>query len=179
MEFYKTGPVTAGTMPTGIYAGIAVQNQFWIFSFANTGGGNFIPVACSVTNTAIQVPMGNVRPNEFSGPGSSAGEKDFNVPLNCDAGTRVNITLEGTADSSGVAGVLALNPSSTATVAKGVGLQLLRSNAPVRLGTPIAVGTVASAGPYTIPLVARYYQTAPTIVGGQANSTATFTMTYN
>lgn len=179
IELIKTGPITAGQITLGRYAGYALQNIYWILYINATSGGQITPVACSVTNPVITVPMGNVRPNQFAGPGTGAGDRDFPVALNCDANTRVNITLEGTADSSGVPGVLALNPSSTTPVARGVGLQLSRGGTPVTLGTPIPTGTAAAAGPYAVTLHARYYQTAATITGGQANSTATFTMTYN
>ncbi|CDF92583.1 Fimbrial adhesin [Pseudomonas sp. SHC52] len=88
------------------------------------------------------------------------------------------MTLDGTRHSSGVTGVLALNSAST-TVATGLGLQLLYKNTAVALGTPIAVGTTTSSGAYNIDLTARYYQTGAKVTAGQANSTATFTMTYN
>lgn len=179
IDLIKTGPISGGQITLGRYAGYAVTNVYWILYINATSGGQITPLACSVTNAAITVPMGNIRPNQFSGPGTGAGDRDFPVALNCDANTRVNITLEGTADSSGVPGVLALNPSSTTPVARGVGLQLSRGGTPVTLGTPIPTGTAAAAGPYAVTLHARYYQTAATITGGQANSTATFTMTYN
>jgi len=49
----------------------------------------------------------------------------------------------------------------------------------VALGTVLDFGTATFAGLMQLPLTARYYQTAAPIVGGAANSTAIFTMTYN
>lgn len=166
-------------MPAGAYAGYGSDAGYFSAYLNITGGGQIVPVACTVTTASIPVPMGSARPNQFAGVGSAVGERDVIVPLNCEANTKVNIRLDGTADSSGAPGVLALNPSSTTPVARGVGLQLLHNGAPVKLGTPIAIGTAAAAGPFNITLRARYYQTAVPIIGGQANSTATFTMTYN
>ena len=174
----KAGAVGAGTLLNGTLSRASIINQFYTANIALTGTNTIVPVACSVTNTSIAVPMGDVPRTAFTGVGSSSPEKPFSIPLNCDATTRVNITLDGTRHSSGVVGVLALDPSAGSSVASGVGLQLLFKSAPVALGTPLAVGTVATDGAYSIPFTARYYQTGATIVAGKANSTATFTMTY-
>ena len=135
-------------------------------------------VACSVMQASIPINMGAVKIAEFSGVGSTVREKPIEIPLDCDAKTKVNVTLDGVRHSSGAAGVLALSPSASQVVATGVGLQLLYNNKAVIFGTPIAAGVASNDGAYTIPLVARYYQTANTITEGQANSTATFTMSY-
>jgi type 1 fimbria pilin len=176
-QLIKIGDTSSGTIAAPGSFRASLVNVSYLYTIA-VGASTVTTVACSVLNTAVPVPLGDVNLSQFSGIGSTPGAKDFNVALNCNAGTKVNITLAGTADSSGVAGVLALSPS-TGTVAQGVGVQLLHNNAPVAFGTPIATGTAASAGNYNIPLVARYYQTADAIGPGQANSSATFTMTYN
>ncbi|AMP16315.1 fimbrial protein [Collimonas pratensis] len=177
IELIKTGPITGGTMATGAYAGYGAGGSFFSTFLNVTGGGHIVPATCSVTDTSITVPMGSVNQSEFGGVGTSAGTRNFSVPLDCAAGTKVSITLTGTPDSSGIPGVLALSPS-TGTVAQGVGLQLLHNNVPVTFDAPIDAGTAASAGAYNIPFVARYYRTAA-IWPGLANSSATFTMTYN
>ncbi|BAV76349.1 putative fimbrial adhesin [Pseudomonas chlororaphis subsp. aurantiaca] len=144
-----------------------------------TGTNTIAPVACSVTNTTINVPMGNVQRSTFTGVGYEGNPVQFFIPLNCDAATRVNFQIDATADSSGVPGVMAINSSATGNAASGVGIRITRSGAPVAFGTVIPVGTVANAGMYNIPLIAQYYQTLPNVTAGQANGTATFTMTYN
>lgn len=178
VELIKTGPVSAGQIALGRYAGFAVKSAYWITYIEAGSGGQIVPVSCSVSNTAISVPLGEVNVSQFIGPGSTPKTYNFNVALDCDAGTKVNITLDGTHDSSGIPGVLALSPSA-GTVAQGAGVQLLHGGTPVALGVPIATGTAATAGNYNIPLVAQYYQTADTVRPGVANSAATFTMTYN
>lgn len=134
--------------------------------------------ACTVKTTSIPVPLGNKVSADFAGPGSTTRDEAFNIPLSCTAGTKVNVTLDGTPHPSGASGVLALSPSTTGTVATGVGVQILYKNTPVTFGRKISTGT-AAAGDYTIPLVGRYYQTDAKVTGGEANATATFTMTYN
>lgn len=176
----KSGAVGAGQLTTGVLARASVATFFYTARVTLVGVNTIIPVACSVTNSAINVPMGNSIPmTAFTGPGSSAAETPFAIDLNCDANTRVQLKLEGIPHASGVEGVLTLNASPSDTVASGIGLQVLHNNVPVKLATEIAVGTVASDGPYSIPLTARYYQTGAGVSGGVANSTATFTLTYN
>nr|WP_255464835.1 fimbrial protein [Pantoea multigeneris] len=174
----KSGAVGSGPLSTG-----RIGRVFWdklnIYNVNLTGVSTITPVACSVTQTAISVPMGDVLRREFTGVGSVATSQSFSIPLNCDENTRVKITLDATADSSGRPGVIALNPSTSDKVASGVGVQVLRNTTPVTLGSALQVGTVATAGVYTIPLTARYYQTQARVTAGQANATATFTMTYN
>ncbi|PFH11519.1 type 1 fimbria pilin [Collimonas sp. PA-H2] len=176
-QLVKIGNTGSGTI--AIAGSIATSVPSFTYTYRYQFGASTVnSVACSVTNTSIPVPMGNINRNQFTGGvGSGAGDRDFTVNLNCDASTRVNIMLEGTAHSSGRPGMLALSPSSF-PIAQGVGLELSRNGTPVTLGQPIATGTAAAAGPYTITLHARYVQTAA-IVPGQANSTANFTMTYN
>lgn len=149
--------------------------------YYNTVSINRITVnraACTVTTTSIPVTLGNKTSADFAGVGSTSSDVPFTIPLNCIAGTRVNVTLDGTPDASGSPGVLALSPSSTDAVANGVGVQVLYKSAPVTFGKLIKIGS-ASGGNYTIPFIGRYYQTADKMTGGLANATATFTMTYN
>jgi type 1 fimbria pilin len=123
--------------------------------------------------------MDKVSTKDFTGVGATASPKTVTIPLNCNAGTKVSVTLDGTRHSSGIAGVLALDSSGSTSVATGLGLQLLYNNTAVTLGSATSVGATTSNGTYNVGLTARYYQTAATVTAGQANSTATFTMTYN
>lgn len=134
--------------------------------------------SCTVNNATVPVGLGDVSKSQFTGVGSSSSAIAYNISLNCSTGTPVKLTLDGTADSSNTTGVLALTSAGTAGVASGLGVQLLYNSSPVTLGSIITVGTTTSAGAYSIPLTARYYQTASTVTAGKANSTATFTMTY-
>ncbi|WP_058973775.1 fimbrial protein [Type-D symbiont of Plautia stali] len=180
-ELIKTAAsgVGSGSIRTGTLARAAVKDNFYYARVDLTGTNNIVPVACSVISTSINVSMGNVLNTAFSGIGSTVATRNFNIPLDCDIQTRVNITLDATRDSSGAAGVIALNPSPSGITASGVGVQLLYKNSPVSFGEIITIGSVGTAGTYNVPLTARYYQTTNPVVAGQANATATFTMTYN
>ncbi|WP_241627649.1 fimbrial protein, partial [Rosenbergiella epipactidis] len=133
---------------------------------------------CIVNNTALTVPMGNVLASNFHGintwPGD-ANTKKFSIPLDCSAGTKVALQMDGNVQNA-TQGVIKLNSGSGS--ATGVGIQLLYNNAPLQLSTPIDAGSTSSDGEYDIPLQARYYQIASNITPGTANGTATFTLTY-
>lgn len=137
--------------------------------------------ACTVNNTAINVPFGTTKNSAFTGIGSTANTQTFNISLTCSQATNAKITLSpGSSGAFNAAnGVINLDPATTGTTATGVGIQLLYKNAAAPLNSAISVGSVTAAGNMTVPLSARYYQTASKVTGGVANGTATFTMTYN
>jgi type 1 fimbria pilin len=182
LQFYKTGPTGSGTVTAQQVGSFILMNNQTSWhnpeSTINIAAFTVTTLACSVSNTAIAVNMGNVDKRAFNGTGSSPADsytRSFNIPLNCNAGTRINVRFDGNAQnaSKGV-----LNLAAGSNTATGVGVQLLYNNAPVQIGAIIVAGTSASAGSYNIPLKARYYQTASTITAGVANSSATFTLTY-
>jgi type 1 fimbria pilin len=183
--FVATAKLTAGTYTNasktvGTYGGYTSANALYtsnpIVLPAVTFNVNV--TSCTVNNATIAVPLGNVQKSDFTGIGSTAAETAYNISLNCSIGTPVKLTLDGTANSSNTTGILALTSAGTAGVASGLGVQLLYNSNPVTLGSILTVGTTTSAGAYSIPLTARYYQTASTVTAGTANSTATFTLTY-
>lgn len=182
LQFYKTGPTGSGTVSATQVASFILynnQSEWWIPEApVRINAFNVTTLACSVSNTNIVVNMGNVDKRAFNGTGTTPADsytRSFTLPLNCNAGTRVNVRVDGNAQNA-PQGVL--NLTAAANAATGVGVQLLYNNAPLQLGANIVTGTAASAGSYNIPLRARYYQTASTIKAGVANSSASFTLTY-
>lgn len=132
--------------------------------------------SCTVSTETLTVQMGDVQKTIFTGKGATSPDKGFNLSLHCNANTKVYTTVSGTADASNTQGVLAL-ATGTGT-ATGVGVQIVYSNQPVQLGTLMHLQDVITESDISVPFQARYYQTGATVTGGQANSTATFTMTY-
>lgn len=180
----STGATDAGSLSTGELAWHQVAERgttdsLDIVSINLTGNNVISPLTCSVTQSAISVPMGTVNKSVFRGTGSTSAPVNFNVSLNCDSNTKVNITLEpgssGSYDAS--SGVLNLD-SNDSNAATGVGLQILYNSSPVSLGESLSVGTTTADGDYSIPFTARYYQTTSAITAGTADASATFTMTY-
>lgn len=182
IQFYKiahpTGTGTVGARKVGAF--ILKNNSSWFSpeSNINISAFNLTTTACTVDNKTVSVPMGIVKKQAFGGPGTGSGEintREFIIPLSCDVGTRVNLQIDGNVQNA-VDGVL--NLSGGAGSASGVGIQLLHNNKPLPLSTIINIGTASNTGNYNIPLKARYYQTSNVITPGVANSSATFTLTY-
>lgn len=146
--------------------------------FLLSGTPKVVTPACKVSNSVINVAMGDASRRTFTGLGSSSNKIPFNISVNCSVSTNIKIMLEAKADPSGAQGVIALNNPSASDSASGVGVQLLYKDMPVTLSTPMNLGSVNS-GLQNIPFTARYYQTSTPVRSGKANSTATFTLTYN
>lgn len=178
VELIKTssGGVGAGVLTVGdIAINYAQPDPSYHALLSLSGTNTIVPVACSVNNTVINVSLDDAVIADFKGVGSTAKPKDFNIGLNCDAGTNVKLTLDG--NSAGPAGVLSLNAGEHQ--ASGIGIQVLNGTTPVVLGNQLDLGTAGKTGDMQIPLVAQYYQTDASIVAGLTNATATFTMVYN
>ncbi|MCP1204528.1 type 1 fimbrial protein [Pantoea sp. B550] len=158
------------------------------FNFTNIKTGITVKdQTCSVAgDTNLPVPLGSYTTNPSSGLGSGIGQTSattaFNIQLNCEAllsgSFDVMMQLDGDA-SGGLSdlGVVALNSTSTAS---GVGVQILNENQqPIALATPFNIATYPlSSALITVPLYARYYQTAAKINPGTANAVATYTLSY-
>lgn len=180
VELVKTsaGATGSGTISSGkLMRYVELSSGAGGFNATLIGVNQIHAAACTVTNTAIQVPLGNKMRTDFGGIGSTSPDETFNIPLNCNSGTKVKVTLDG--DSAGAPGVLKLSPSSVNPVADGIGVQVLYKDRPITFGSPLDAGTASSAGAFNIPLKARYYQTKAGVTTGEANATATFTMTFN
>ncbi|KVE08179.1 adhesin [Burkholderia anthina] len=134
--------------------------------------------------------MGKFGANSFKGVGTTMGVSSFAISLTCsggDAGTVTNayMTLTDATMPSNTSTTLSLTPQSTAS---GIGVQIMRGDAPVGFGPDSAavgnanqwqMGTVAQGqANLTVPLTARYVQTGSQITPGSADARATFTMSY-
>lgn len=183
VRFYKTAQTTGtGTVSARTVGAFILRHDKSIWqnpeSAINIAAFNVTTIACTVSNTAISVPMGTVEKRAFNGQGTWPGDsntRSFTIPLSCNAGTRVNLQIDGSAQNASQ-GVLNLNGGSGS--ASGVGVQLLYNNAPLPLSTSLNTGVASSEGVFSIPLQARYYQTDSNIIPGVANASATFTLTY-
>ncbi|MBA4823478.1 fimbrial protein [Pantoea ananatis] len=183
IQFYKTSSVTGSGIVNGTQAGSFIlrndRNSWWLpESYINTSAFTVTTVACSVNNSAITVDMGKVEKRAFNGNGSWPGDENtrsFSIPLNCNPGTKVNVQIDGNTQnaSQGI-----LNLSQSTGNASGVGVQILYKDTPLKLSSEINTGTSSSGGLYNIPLKARYYQTGGSVLPGNANASATFTLTY-
>lgn len=142
-----------------------------------------VPLSCTTPN--VVVPLGAHLTSEMGTVGATTKAVGFNVQINnCPAGLKTVYygISPNTTVVNGTNGVVALDSTSTAS---GVGIQLLNGG-----GTPITLTTggvtwatlgaysSATGGSYTVPMQARYYQTATTVMPGSANTTMTLYMNY-
>lgn len=135
-------------------------------------------LACSLTSTSINVPLGDVLVSKFTAAGATTGDKSFDLGLSCDKDAKINVSLAGTqnADTSNTS-VLALTSAGQTGTATGVGVQLLYGGTPLKINANLLLKT-SVGGKETLPLTARYFQTKTTVGTGQANSSATLNITY-
>lgn len=185
VQLFKTGPVTgSGPFNSGEIATATFDTDTRPFTSVFIPGNGITVVTPSCTVDAgsknIVVQLGKVRTNSFSGVGSTAGSRPFDIKLNCSAGVSANnsvfLRMDATPDPSGQQGVLQV--AQGAGAATGVGIQVLDANSTgVRFGEDALVGP-SKDGSYVVPFTARYFQTAPTMTAGPANGMATFSLNY-
>lgn len=186
-ELVKTAAVVGnGPLTPGEYGRIQVQGDpSKPYLIVMLGSARILSPTCSVDagSQNITVPLGSVYRNAFQGVGSTMAVRNFSIRLNCNAlppgqGNTVMMTMDATADPSGLPGVLRLATGGPGQIAGGVGIQVRNA-----LGNPVAFGQAVDVGPsdpagYTIPFTARYIQTGSTVTTGDANGLATVTLTY-
>jgi major type 1 subunit fimbrin (pilin) len=191
MHFYVTGTVSTGTVsfsgpfveswgnsPLAIVAGALKYAEMKL-----NGSVSIQSTTCETPN--ISVNLDKHLSSEFSGINSKSAAKAFNFEIKkCDPGMNsVNYTFKPAAGvtlkQAGTSNqYITLDGSSTAT---GVGIQVLYENdtlVPFNSKIKYTGYNKTTGGSYTIPMKARYIQTASTITGGTANSAVEFTMSY-
>lgn len=184
VNFYKVGDIKPGNVASQMVGAVIFKlNGSWISPEAvvRTSAFTVTSQGCSLTNTNVVVPMGTINSSQFSGVGSTTEQKDFSIPLDCDSGTKLAVTISsgGAGSWNAASGLINLDAPSSGALAGGVKLQILSNNKPVALNTPLSLGAIPTAGAFNIPLQARYYQSASTVTAGQANASATFIFTYD
>ncbi|SFN62092.1 fimbrial protein [Xenorhabdus japonica] len=175
---YLPQPVAIATVNLRNLGGSGLGKSIEVGKFST---GNIVVESrsCTFDNNPIPVALESITSMQLPKVGSTAAEKAFNIPLNCDARIKVNMLLragsQGAYDSP--KGIIKLN--SNANAAGGVGIQILDGDKtnPIPLGTKIEYIKTIIEGPVNIPLKARYYRYG-NVKEGVANATATFTMSY-
>lgn len=179
VELYKTAAnVQSGTIVGGKIATVSCGSPSTnIYNAINLSAVNIVSTACTVDTSSITVPLGNVYSSTFSTIGSTSNETTFTIPLTCPStGVKVKMQLDGNT-VSGSTTALVLSNSGSNGVASGYGVQVITGSSPIVIGTPTQV-TMSTLGQINVPLKARYIKTSANSSSGTANSTATFTMSY-
>lgn len=187
-----SGPIASAGPFTTYYAdGSGISRPILTSSLSGIGI-TIVTSTCEVDagSKNIAVNFGSVSSNTFKGLGSKGPERDFTINLICHGGNvaeanqgQVSVRIDGTQDSSGQSGVLAITSASDA--ASNVGIELVDlltgSERQVVFGQAITLGrtTINASSTLSLPMRARYIQTQTGKVGpGAAKGTATFTIEY-
>ncbi|MGY0328624.1 fimbrial protein [Xylella fastidiosa subsp. multiplex] len=187
-----SGPIASAGPFTTYYAdGSGISRPILTSSLSGIGI-TIVTSTCQVDagSKNIAVNFGSVSSNTFKGLGSKGPERDFTINLICHGGNvaeadqgQVSVRIDGTQDSSGQSGVLAITSASDA--ASNVGIELVDlltgSERQVVFGQAITLGRTAinASSTLSLPMRARYIQTQTGKVGpGAAKGTATFTIEY-
>lgn len=184
ISLVKVGPITTGGELTGTFGEQRIiGEQRAIYMWDGSVEISLRKPTCSVSSAFIDVPLGQFSTKAFTGIGSTTASQNFNIELQCsggDAGStlKVHTTLTDATNETNVSNVLSLSRDSQAS---GVGIQILNDATVLDLGPNAKwhAGNVQHGeSTFTIPLSARYVQTADNITPGTANGNATFTMSY-
>ncbi|MCW2268200.1 Fimbria adhesin protein precursor [compost metagenome] len=184
LVFYKIGTITPGkrqSQQVGSFA-LRTNKNTWQHPEPRISSSAFTVIThgCFVNSAQINVPLGDVGMEELDVTGNTAAEQAFSIPLSCDTGTKVKLTLKpgsaGVYDNAN--GLLNLSDSASIDTAQGVKIQVLSNETPVAYGKPLDMGTQQSTGQFTISLKARYYRSPESIRAGKANSSVTYIITY-
>ncbi|WP_272753997.1 fimbrial protein [Pseudomonas sp. BLCC-B112] len=184
LVFYKIGAISPGKRAPQKVGSFALKNNetTWVYPEAAVRSSGFTvnTLGCFVDKVEIKVPLGEVGMKQLASVGTTAAEQAFSIPLTCDVGTKVKLTLS--AGNAGVydnvKGLLNLADATSTDTAQGVKIQILSNETPVTYDKALNIGTQSATGTFTIPLKARYYRSAETLKSGTANSSATYTITY-
>lgn len=188
-QFIKTGTIAPGALTTVPALSITnslnnqAGNYLWGNAFTGMASGSFNNIACSVTQTAVQVKMPQAQTKDLATTGATTGATPIALSLICDAGVQVAITLTDATTPANRSNTLSLTPDSTAS---GVAYQIAFNGTPVFYGADSAAAGnlnqwsagVSTAGAFSIPLSVQYVRTSGTLVPGTVRGLATFTMSY-
>ncbi|URN97855.1 fimbrial protein [Leclercia adecarboxylata] len=177
-KLYKTGDIQSGQLKVGELGNWTVSGITALK--VNLIGGAVTEVACAITTPNLTFPIGAVSKADFGNTIGFTPDKTStqSLGLDCDKNANINVTLNGQQNPDvSDASVLALNNQGDANTAQGVGVQLLYDGNPLVINNQLQLKQ-SSGGKETFPITARYYQTRNSVTVGEANTSATLTLTY-
>jgi type 1 fimbria pilin len=207
ITFYKIGNVTPGTIRASdlplleqvMIGDTAVRANVWQY----VGSLNIVSRTCTTPDVAVN--LGDHLTTELSAVGEATTWVDLTLSLqDCPAyngafrrhlsdengfrqtefsSNQLQYRVDATTSIvDGPRSVMALSNAGAAGTATGVGIQVVdASESPIGFGTTRSSGltlTTVDGETYTIPLKARYMQTAANVTAGTANGQATVTFVY-
>ena len=171
LQFYSRGG-TMRPLPQQSAGSVQVGNSD-VAEFRFDLGYDFVGTTCALTDARVGLDPVDLR---LLASQPSAGEKAFDVAMDCGAAAGRPISLEITdAQNRGnMSDVLTATPASTT---QGVGLQILRNGAPLQMGT-VWAHSASTGMPERVPFSARYVRTAGDLGAGSISAEAVLTANY-
>ena len=194
IEIIKTGEATGtGSLTQGLYSSYYLEGYSNRPILTSTVTGDTITItssSCEIksnANKVVQLPT--MKNTDFKGVGSTQGEQAFDINILCNGGKNIQtpdkISVSFDYESANNNNSVLKNIAPTNTQAKGVGTQLVskynNANKVIAKGEPLSLGTLNASQTisYTLPMVARYYQTDRVVTAGEVKSIATVTIDYD
>jgi type 1 fimbria pilin len=194
IEIVKTGESTGtGSLTQGLYSSYYLEGYSSRPILTSTLTGDTITItssSCEIksnANKVVQLPT--MKNSDFKGVGSTQGEQAFDVNILCNGGKNIQtpdkISVSFDYETANSTTNILKNIAPTGTQAKGVGTQLVskynNANNVIAKGERLSLGTLNASQTlsYTLPLVARYYQTDAVVTAGEVRSIATVTIDYD
>lgn len=194
IEIIKTGEATGtGSLTQGLYSSYYLEGYSNRPILTSTVTGDTITItssSCEIksnANKVVQLPT--MKNTDFKGVGSTQGEQAFDINILCNGGKNIQtpdkISVSFDYETANNNNSVLKNIASTNTQAKGVGTQLVskynNANKVIAKGEPLSLGTLNASQTisYTLPMVARYYQTDRVVTAGEVKSIATVTIDYD
>ena len=137
-------------------------------------------VGCDIETKDITVPLTGsqgIAITSLPRSGNTTSPVSFDIVLNCEQGTNVNIKFDGTT-TDGQKKTLALDNPNQSSSARGVGVQVMYNYQPVTFGKEVYLLSNADSTTITLPFQAWLIRLSDAIEAGDVNATATFDMIY-
>ncbi|WP_158619346.1 fimbrial protein [Pseudomonas sp. v388] len=185
----KTGPIPVGPQTldgselfSGTYSDVGKGASFGLT-------GTVVQAQCTVSGNPVSadpVQLGEWETTDFTGQGDTTTAIPFSIRLSaCEADgsgdtiATAHMKLEGKQGSTPIDAAKGVFSLTTASTAKGVGIQILKADGitPMELGTEVPVVTLSN-GDAILNFNARFYQTGSSVTAGDAKGALDFTMTY-
>ncbi|WP_369311233.1 fimbrial protein [Providencia rettgeri] len=191
LQLVKTANKTgAGSIASGKYTryGFDKSNPVLV-SYLNANAITISSASCKVRGEREKnVELSPVNRTQFTGVGSTAGGKDFDITLVCNGGvsvqgyTNISISYDGK-EPVGVSNKGVLVNLSTSSPANGIGIQVLErdSQRELQFNTKYGLGRLHDNQEKDITLnyTARYYQYEKKISAGEVHSQMVFNINYD
>lgn len=167
--------IASGTLGKGLI-GYAKDDYGTKIVSVNMGDAAIKAPSCSVDTPTINVPLGDHLTTEFTGVDYATESKDIPITLNCQANAQITATINATADKNTTQnGAIKLDNGG----ASGIAVQIVNKKGNgIKINKAIAVDTTTAEGEYNFTWQARYLQTDSVVTTGDANASATITLSY-